>query len=179
MYNNNTKQKGFTLIELLVVIAIIGVLASVVLASLNTARAKGRDSKRLSEVNTLITAIQAAYSETGSYPGDGWECSGDSDWQSSSLASAVDSWLPELPTDPINTATTNGSLYPWVATPYYGYCYHGADNSAWNDAFLVIVRLETQNVAMDSNGGITDCAAVNYNNGGDDGYIIVTGQSCL
>lgn len=50
-------SRGFTLIELLVVVAIIGLLSTVVLASLSGARAKSRDARRLSDLKQIATAI--------------------------------------------------------------------------------------------------------------------------
>lgn len=60
--------RGFTLIELLVVIAIIGILSSVVLASLNSARTKAVEAKKMSELAELNKALNAYYLDTGTIP---------------------------------------------------------------------------------------------------------------
>ncbi|MEO5646523.1 MAG: type II secretion system protein [Candidatus Paceibacterota bacterium] len=108
-------SRGFTLIELLVVIAIIGILASVVLSSLSTARIKGRDARRLSDMHQLQIALEMYYSQYGVYP-VGNAGSDRSEWINSNgygalnpLGALIDnSMIPKLPYDP----GTNGYKGP-------------------------------------------------------------------
>lgn len=60
-------SKGFTLIELLVVIAIIGILSSVVLASLNSARDKGANAAIKSNLANTRAQAEIIYDNTNSY----------------------------------------------------------------------------------------------------------------
>ncbi len=60
-------KKGFTLIELLVVVAIIGILASVVLASLNTARTKGKDASAQASISSMRAQAELGVTASGVY----------------------------------------------------------------------------------------------------------------
>ena len=61
-------KKGFTLIELLVVIAIIGLLATLSVIALNTARVKARDARRVSDVKQIQTALEMYFDQNSAYP---------------------------------------------------------------------------------------------------------------
>ena len=61
-------KKGFTLIELLVVIAIIGLLSTLAVVALTSARTKARDSKRVADMKQLQTAMELYYSDNAAYP---------------------------------------------------------------------------------------------------------------
>jgi prepilin-type N-terminal cleavage/methylation domain-containing protein len=65
IYMKSKRSQGFTLIELLVVIAIIGLLASIILASLTTAQQKGRDARRVGDLHEIGQAMVAADSGSG------------------------------------------------------------------------------------------------------------------
>jgi len=93
MFKNIKTKRGFTLIELLVVIAIIGILSSVVLASLNTARVKARDARRISDIRQIQLALEVYYSDNNNYP------------TGLTVANLVTpGYLPVLPTDPVTGA---------------------------------------------------------------------------
>jgi prepilin-type N-terminal cleavage/methylation domain-containing protein len=72
-YNIAMKRRAFTLVELLVVIAIIGLLSTVAVISLSSARIKSRNAKRIGDIKQLMTAFNLGLdaSSTGTYPSSG------------------------------------------------------------------------------------------------------------
>ncbi|MCH7529527.1 type II secretion system protein [Patescibacteria group bacterium] len=130
MFNRNHKS-GFTLIELLVVISIIGLLSSVVLASLNTARTKARDAKRQADIRQLEIALEFNYDKYGAYTqvenlctdtSNGAEGScggagGTGDWDANSDIRDLitDGFMSALPKDPLNNSTYRYTYEPWNA----------------------------------------------------------------
>ncbi len=97
------------MIELLVVIAIIGLLASIVLLALNSARAKSRDAKRIADVKELTTALELYYNDYSGYP--------------SAASGLSPNYVESLPTAPSPqdgtcTATQNTYTYTGTGTSY-------------------------------------------------------------
>jgi prepilin-type N-terminal cleavage/methylation domain-containing protein len=116
MLNNETMNKrnasvlhrGFTLIELLVVIAIIGILASIVLASLNSARQKGRDARRIADLNQYQKALTLYYDDnTQQYP--------------TSLDALVPTFVSATSSDPLGPAYQYAALTDGVGTQCSSY----------------------------------------------------------
>ena len=104
-------KKGFTLIELLVVVAIIGLLSTLSIVALNTARAKARDARRVSDIKQIQTALELYYNDNAAYP-------------SSTLNSLVPAYMGAVPTNP--TPTNDGNC---AASYSYTYSQQSSNRS--------------------------------------------------
>jgi type II secretion system protein G len=133
---NKRQKQGFTLIELLVVVAIIGLLSSVVMASLNSARVKARDAKRKVELKQITNALELYYNDYGRYPP--WRPSSDCGGNRIDFAVSTcteKNWLSTdpnflnyistVPKDPLNKTNMPPSPYedhtPWWFANTYTY----------------------------------------------------------
>lgn len=148
-------KKGFSLIELLVVIAIIGILSSVVMVSLNSTRAKGRDAKRITDVKQISLALALYYDACGrQYPSTLTEAAADGCPSGTTLGSFI---------NPVPIHPTGGGQ-----SGSYGYFKNPASGVPVND-FILRARLEGNNANalnndIDGNsptgwgGGAVDCS---------------------
>src|SRR5512136_2065338 len=114
------RSKGFTLIELLVVIAIIGILATIVLVSLNSARAKARDARRKSDIHQISLAMEMAYEGTNAYPIFGAD------------PGSIGTYMTSTPKDPLDPTqvyswASDGTTYCVTATLEAGGTFYAAE----------------------------------------------------
>jgi len=167
-------KNGFTLIELLVAIAIIGLLSSIVLVSVNNARKKMRDVKRLADLDSFVKAIEMYNIDYGEYPGSsdgsGIQISPDcnSDLKNDLIGGG---YLYDIPRDPRESANctdlSDDNLF------FYGW---DAEHCCEGSYCISINRLETQGAIdklaskyLDNDGDISN--GVQYSTGGGDANI--------
>ncbi len=142
---------GFTLVELLVVIAIIGVLATLVLLQLGTARARARDTKRITDVNQMRTAVEQYYEDNnGTYP-TSIDCAG----------GKLATYLTKCPKDPLSavdygygTKTVAGKI-----TGYQIYARLEQNAAALNGAAGMNATTAGWATGIDASGAAAACKA--------------------
>lgn len=154
MIKFSSKEKGFTLIELLVVVAIIGLLASVILASLNSARESARNSAKNQLVNQYINALELYRNDHQGYPDVGTDsdlyCLGEVDGPSKcqydrsgsdQLISDLGKYIPGVP--------SSETSVPYYGRDYKGISYACDRNSVSADCDNFIVRWYLTGVSSD------------------------------
>jgi prepilin-type N-terminal cleavage/methylation domain-containing protein len=120
MHINNKRSEGFTLVELLVVIAIIGLLSTLSLVALNSARQKARDALRTADIKQMQTALELYYSDNSSYPIAGTTLPANGKFIiGGSLATGSANYMGQIPANPqpfTDGACSNTTAHDFIYT---------------------------------------------------------------
>lgn len=127
-----SSKSGFTLIELLISITIIGILAVAGIQTYKVTLLRGRDTKRLDDMQTLKTALSLYYQINKTYPTPNSACQGVGSWEVSYLngqngcvfLNALQPYLSGLPLDPVNKVIANIDLFATRPDGSYFYSYY-------------------------------------------------------
>ena len=169
-FSLDKKHGGFTLIELLVVISIISLLSSIILSSLNTARERARDIKRISEIKEFQKALELCYYDTGSYPqvsasGFYWvrnSCLPDpaqNQYFTALEPLVTGGYINSLPFDPVSNFNATPKLCYWYFTYNHDAGNCGSINA--ND-YEYVIFFSTENMAFDYPVGRTGSSGPEY-----------------
>ncbi len=148
------KARGFTLIELLVVVSIVGTLSSIIMAPFNESRKKSRDSKRISEIKSIESALSIyADDHSGCYP-DGSSYTNDEN----SISSFNYKYLSKTLYSKILNQNQNMTITPWTANQPYNYrafgdylmCPQSAGGFRYYPSYQLFVELETKSDILNS-----------------------------
>ncbi|MGE5541122.1 MAG: type II secretion system protein [Bacillota bacterium] len=145
-------SRGFTLIELLIVIAIIGIISSVVVASLVLTRPRARDAERLSDLRQIRIALSLYYSTYKKFPYCLSGCTGALD---------TTSYMPNVPKDPKTGRDYNyAALAPGCLTYHLGAPLEDKSNRA------LLTDSDAPSQARCSDQSSSDFSGTSYYTGG-------------
>lgn len=165
----NDSRHGFTIVELLVVIVVMGVLFSVGVSAYSGVQQKTRDTQRVSDMKTIMKALEMYKTQTGEYPPvstgtntiSGWEVSSISPSQFLAPLKTL-GVVSQVPVDPTNTGTVNnGMLYR-----YYRYAAGSQGCALARGAYYVLIVGDAETATqLDSSPGF-QCTNRNWSTEG-------------
>ena len=135
---------GFTIVELLIVIVVIAILAAITVVAFNGVQQRGRDSRRVADMNAISKALELYKAQNGRYPTVNYTGLGGQGGWESSAREASGQFLHELrsyglsngtPVDPVNDGVEDFTTTARSANHYtYAYYRYPAGNSGCDTA---------------------------------------------
>lgn len=135
------------MVELLVVISIIGLLAAIALVSLSSARAKGRDAKRLRDIRELRNALELSFGDCGGYPGA----------LGTAITGQTSTFLSSIPTNP----APPGGNYTYNTTGATSLTSTACGGATVYSSYNLIFTLENNTATLSSGAHTARPAGIN------------------